>query len=328
MVLVHSEVKGEPPTLTYLRSVTWHSRLFAAMLVAAIVVVTGCASSDEASSFSGQGEQQETSEEASSLSPEGAMRLAYEATAQARTAKVDVDIALSGLPTGATASSGQSSGTTTLDISGQGVIDLEKKANHLVLQTPSGELEARQIGNTLYEKLPEGLGMTSEQKPWVKFDLDPVTRQQPGTSFPQLQGNSPTDPSEQLGYLQGVSDSVEEVGNEEVRGAAATHYRIAVDLEKAAEQQEGTQARQAYDELEQRLGTSTLPMDVWLDEKGRVVRLKMDVPTMGSSSQYASGQGSSDQEQAVVTEEFYDFGTPVNIEPPPADQVTYFDSDQ
>jgi hypothetical protein len=154
------------------------------------------------------------------------------------------------------------------------------------------------------------------------MDLDAMMRQQFGTSFSELQGNTPSDLSEQLGYLQGTSDSVEEVGTEEVRGSPATHYRATMDLEKAAQQQgadQNAQLRQIYDKIEQQLGSSTLPMDVWLDGQGRVVRLEMNMPMPvpgGASSQEANSQG-----QIGITEEFYDFGTPVSVEAPPEDQT-------
>jgi hypothetical protein len=52
------------------------------------------------------------------------------------------------------------------------------------------------------------------------------------------------------------------------------------------------------------------PIDVWLDDDGRILKeqFRMDMP---------GGLG-----RAYVSIEFFDFGEPVTIEAPPADQVT------
>jgi hypothetical protein len=262
--------------------------------------------------------------------------VAYKTTTEAKTAKVDLEHKVS-LPARTTAS-GQTVGPTTFRITGQGVVDFENEAADVTgwvdfegeradatAQMGLGELEVRRIGGIVYEKFPDRLASRMPgQKPWIKLDLDAMMREQYGTSLSELEENAPNDPAEQLGYLQGVSDSVEEVGTEEVRGAPATHYRATADLEKAAAQQgaqQNAQIRQAYDNIEQQLGTSTLPIDAWLDDQGRVVRLETNMPMpvpAGSSSQYA---GESGEGQSTLTEEYYDFGTPVSVEPPPEDQT-------
>jgi hypothetical protein len=310
------------------------------LLVAVVEVTAACASSGDRGSSSGQegGNQQQgttSSEETTSPSPVEAVQLVYKNTTGAKTAKVDMNISFS-LPNGAsttTSSSGQQAGMN-MNITGQGVVDFENKMADFTAQTPIGEIEARQVSNTIYEKLPDRLTQQkADQKPWIKVDLDSMAKQQFGTDFSGLQGgNAPTDPTQQLGYLKGVSDSVEEVGTEEVRGAPATHYKANTDLEKAAAQQQeedtqqqgGAQARQAYDQLEQQLRTSTLPVDVWLDDQGRMVRYEMSlaVSVPASSSQYANQQGGSSQGQIELTEELYDYGTPVSVEAPPEDQTS------
>lgn len=142
-----------------------------------------------------------------------------------------------------------------------------------------------------------------------------------------MQGNAPTDPSQQLAYLKGVSDSVEELGEEEVRGESTTHYRAEVDLERAAEQQ-GPEARRAYEQMAQQIGTSTLPVDVWLDGDGLIRRFEMTMnvplPPQGAPSNGAQPTVSQGETEGRITivEELYDFGVPVNVEPPPEDQIT------
>jgi hypothetical protein len=100
-------------------------------------------------------------------------------------------------------------------------------------------------------------------------------------------------------------------GQRSVRGASTTHYRVVLDLNRAGASLPPEQ-RPAIDELVRSLGTSTLPADVWLDESGRVRRRRFGVDT----------DGSGPTAPTTVNLELFDFGIPVTVEVPPADQVT------
>lgn len=69
-------------------------------------------------------------------------------------------------------------------------------------------------------------------------------------------------------------------------------------------------------------GVTRLPCEAWLDDDGRLRRLRYTLaldqsPTMGT----AAGSG-----EVETTVEYYDFGRPVDVAPPPADQVTDVDA--
>jgi hypothetical protein len=87
---------------------------------------------------------------------------------------------------------------------------------------------------------------------------------------------------------------------------------VTVDLTKSATAQ-GNSPEQAK-RLEQLLGTSTMPVDVWVDAQGLPHRLQFQMPM---PKELTSGSGTGNAKM-VATEEFYDFGTPVNVSPPPA----------
>jgi hypothetical protein len=151
-------------------------------------------------------------------------------------------------------------------------------------------------------------GSEGAQGRWVAMDLGEEGR------FGQLGAFDRTDPAQALAYLE-AADDVEEIGTEEVRGAETTHYRLTVDLRKAAEG--SPEYRAVIEQSLQAGGTAEVPTEVWVDEDGRVRRVRMvyaDVPT-------PDGEAAD----VTVTTELYDFGADVDVEPPPRDQVLNMD---
>ena len=154
-------------------------------------------------------------------------------------------------------------------------------------------------------------------KPWVRMDLDAVYEQYGGP----VQGGASGDPTRQFEYLRGVSDSVEKVGEEQVRGAPTTRYEVVIDLEKEAEGL-GAGAGEEYDEMVEGLGTSKLPVEVWIDGQNRVRRYALDVSV--PMPENAASPGASEEDDEVSTRmviEYHDFGTPVDVQAPPRDQT-------
>lgn len=102
------------------------------------------------------------------------------------------------------------------------------------------------------------------------------------------------DPRAILRDLQDAAAEVSVVGTERVRDVDTTHYHFVVDAKKAA--------------LSPADGSATAPVDVWIDEDGLVRRLRVsDDPSADAPGRYAV--------------EFFDFGAPLDIEPPPADEI-------
>lgn len=185
-------------------------------------------------------------------------------------------------------------------------------------KTPGLKLGSMEViidaGPVLYVNSPFLGGVLGAKTPWVMIDPNTV----PGMSsqLGSLTGGQ-TDPTGSFGFLYGVVD-VTSLGHDTVDGVDATHYRATVDLDRALREIPAAQRaalQRALKSLEQRSGSDSLarfPIDVWVDANGFLKRFqyRFDVPT-------SSAGGSM-----LVTMTLSNVGRPVNIQPPPADQVT------
>ncbi len=267
----------------------------------------------------GSGAGNRTADAKLSTSALAVVRNAAQTTTDAKTAKLTMTVH-------ATTTGGTGSGTD-FTITANGATDY---ANHtaditldlggLAKQLPAGALgagdlsfEERVIGDAIYMKLPAALTSLTggATKPWAKVDASKILGGLGGSSM-----SGGTDPTQALAYLSGVSDDVTKVGTESVRGVDTTHYKATLDLKKALDQlppalQGNDQYKKLLDQTISQLGSSTFPADVWIDGQGRLAKITyaLTVPTGG-------------QKVSVdYSLELYDFGSPVDVQAPPADQV-------
>ena len=293
------DVEGQ----VYGRNRRW---LLAGVLCAALLVFAGACGSPDTGSSGGK-KQKSSGKDSSTLK---AVQVAYKTTASARTAKVDFVEKVSNVQ------------GRDVEVTATGVTDFADKTSRFTMNLPRiGDLEVRQVGGKIYEKFPEALrARMPGKKPWIVIDLDKMYRQQYGMSFSGMQGGASSDPTEQLQYLRGASDSVKKVGKEKVRGVPTTHYKATIDLKKSAKEQ-GGKLKQAYKKLESRIGTSKLPVEVWLDGKGRIRRYEMEMPLPKTNGTTSQGENTGKRGSISIAEEIHDFGTPVKVSPPPSNQT-------
>ena len=95
-----------------------------------------------------------------------------------------------------------------------------------------------------------------------------------------------------------------------IGGVSTTHYKVTVDLERAAARPSGS-GRRSLQRVIQSTGTKKLPVDVWVDGDGYVRKVEYS-------------QGSGNGKAVKVTMELHDFGSPKQIEAPPAASVIDF----
>lgn len=155
--------------------------------------------------------------------------------------------------------------------------------------------------NTIWLRVPPEL--TSQTgKPWVRTTV--------GAGGLSTGMQSP-DPSQMLGALRGVSNSVEKRGRANVRGTDTTHYRAEIDLDQAMGQAPAREREQAKAMLKLFGGADSLPTDLYIDDAGRVRRMQVDYD-------YKIFDQTMSAEMQL---DLYDFGTRVSFKRPPAGQV-------
>jgi len=118
------------------------------------------------------------------------------------------------------------------------------------------------------------------------------------------------DPGQTLQYLR-AAGSVTDDGPATIGGIATTHFHADIDLSRyvstlpASKQAAAQQDIQSY---EQATGSSTLPMDVWIDGSNLVRQIQFDLSISGGSS-------------VAFSMNFSDYGPQPAVSPPPAADV-------
>jgi hypothetical protein len=158
----------------------------------------------------------------------------------------------------------------------------------------------------IYVKLGALSSFLPGGKDWVRLDLAKAGKAA-GFDLGRLL-SAGQNPSQSLELLRS-SGTFSEVGKENVDGVEATHYHGTVDLKKAAAASGVT--GKSVERLLDQGAPAEVPVDVWVDDSGYVRRYQT------SYEQSDGGRTSS----LGLTIDLSDYGTPVEISAPPADQV-------
>jgi hypothetical protein len=107
---------------------------------------------------------------------------------------------------------------------------------------------------------------------------------------------------ESLEYLGAVTGNVEQQGTQTVRGEEVRVYSATVDLERVTEQLPADQ-RAAYEKERARTGVpDRLPLEVSIDERGRLTRMDYSVEVRG--------------QELFARVDLFDFGAKGDLSPP------------
>ena len=156
-------------------------------------------------------------------------------------------------------------------------------------------------------------------KPWVSVNLDKVSQARFGASLSQLSALSGSNPAQALSQLATVSSQVTRTGAATIGGVPTTGYRAEVNLTKVAARvaaKAGAKAAQAVRQEARALGTSTIPVQIWVDAHHLVRQVRYQLPIPAASTGGPAGTGT-----ATATITFSSYGVPVHLTPPPASQT-------
>jgi hypothetical protein len=199
----------------------------------------------------------------------------------------------------------------SFSFAGRGAVDsaagtAEMAMNLSGLPVPGGSAVAAKVvfaGGVMYMNMPLLAQGLPHGKTWVKLDV----RKAASAAGFDLDALGGLDPKRGLNQLLGAGNA-EKIGTETIRGEETTHYRAVVDLADAsglppAERKALEQALKGID--------GRLPVDVWIDGSGRVVREAV-------SFDYGAALGNA---RMAMTMDFSDFGAPVAVTVPAASDV-------
>lgn len=174
-----------------------------------------------------------------------------------------------------------------------------------------GGMEQRLVGRNMYMKMPmlSALGGNASAKPWIKLSLDELGKQSGMNIEELLQQSRQMDPVQNTKMLTASKDA-REVGKETLDGVETTHYTGTYRMEDAIAKL-SPEMREAYRKNLATTGMQSMHFDLWVDGQQLPRQMKM------KSAQTSEGT-------MTMTMKYHDFGKPVDITEPPADQVTDF----
>lgn len=198
-----------------------------------------------------------------------------------------------------------------VDVSGDGQIQLAGANSKMQMNmtTPVGAIQAVIVGGTMYMKLPQGLVQTP--KPWVKFDAngtDPVSKELSALTSQEQQNLDPTKMLSMIAPFATITGARPDT----VAGAPATEYMISVDTAKMLHSSIVTpQMRSLLNNSNVQL-PAKLNYELWFNSADLPVKLVLVEPVS------VTGSGA---QTVTVTMTYANWGQPLNIQAPPADQV-------
>jgi hypothetical protein len=172
---------------------------------------------------------------------------------------------------------------------------------------PLGAMQLLYLDKVIYLKSAQ-LSQATGGKTWLKIDLTDQARQAGFDLDTLLNQSQQANPAEQTKMLTASKD-VREVGEETINGVKTTHYTGSMTVEEAlAKLDAKTRAElgKAYREM----GGTKINFDLWADDQQLPRKLTTKVPTAEGTM--------------TMTMVYLDYGKPVNVNPPPAEQVGDF----
>lgn len=194
-------------------------------------------------------------------------------------------------------------------------VDMSSMASMYGFSDPDGP-EAELFGDIFAEPLQmKSIGDTA----WMKWGLLDMFSGSEGkwietpAEDENLSGGA-VSPAEILDLLRGASGEVTDLGTETIRGVETTHFQMVLDLEDYAQ---GLSVEEAAEVQAMAGEVGAMPLDVWVDADGLLRRLEM---TMSADS-ISGAMGPTDEFEGSMWYELYEYGSNIEITPPPADQV-------
>ncbi|OLT46512.1 hypothetical protein BJF85_16875 [Saccharomonospora sp. CUA-673] len=202
-------------------------------------------------------------------------------------------------------------GGVTATGEGEGIHDGEDSRASVTMDMMGQQIETISIGTTTYTKMPAEMG-GDPNRPWMKMDL----AEDGDAAAAMLEYNDPAT------AMEWVEKAGEITGSEETTldGEQVTHYTVDLDYQKMMDDFADLTGETPPEQL--REIDATMPMEIWLNSDQLPVKLTMDMSEMMGQVAQQQGGGAEGVPDSAGMEMTYDnWGEPVDITEPPADQV-------
>lgn len=280
--------------------------LIAASALVLAVTVGACGETESGTPVTNSGTTQNTGQGGVFDDAQSLVEAATQRTAEAKTSRFNMDISMGSLMSIKAEGQAEYAGedtkmamTMSMDMSGTpGASGAPQQLN----------VEAVLVDKAMYMKMPQGMPGADASKPWVKMSMDQLGGQQQLNQSMQF-----SDPAETLAMIRenGKINSTEQTT---VDGQPATKYSVELDFKKLADKM-GQQ-------LPAGLDIDAVPMDLYLNGDNLPVQIDMNLGSMMKNVAEKSGQPlPPGLDSAKITAKYTNWGEPVDIKAPPADQV-------
>ncbi|MBT2409574.1 hypothetical protein J7I94_03195 [Streptomyces sp. ISL-12] len=236
---------------------------------------------------------------------------AYEKTAEAKSAKIEMTMSMPTAAGGDMTMSGVMGWDPT-------VMDMTMKGSAFAAAGANAPDQMRMIwqDNVMYMDMGAEAAKDMGGKRWMKFDLaavaeasgDEALAKQMTSSLENVNQN----PAEQLAMML-ESPSLKHVGTEKIGGVEADHYKGMLTVKEMMESNESldvlepAERKQLLDNIE-KSGVKGYDTEVWVDENDLPVRMDVTIE---------SPEGDID-----TSMKFSDYGAKAEVEVPPASETT------
>lgn len=232
---------------------------------------------------------------------------AVAATRGERSSRIDLSVAEA---VGSLSGQQRGGGENVERFAAEGVIDFETANLSLEFDLEAqgipganGTAEIRQIGDVFYVEVPGA-------QRWIELDATGIAETLGDPSG--LRSAVGASPMALLDLLLGT-EQARRIGSTEVRKVEVEHFTANVDVAAAAAASQG-ESRAALERLSEQMAQTALPLEVWIDDDDRVIRMRIPVILESTREQ-------PDPPRITTTVELFDFGLDVSVEPPPAEQI-------
>jgi hypothetical protein len=171
---------------------------------------------------------------------------------------------------------------------------------------PTGGIQMVYLDKAIYVKVPPQLSQRSGGKPWGKIDLAQMGQQSGFNLDSLLSQSQQANPAEQTKMFTASKDA-RKVGEETINGVETTHYTGSITVAEAMSKL-SAQNRAQLEKVYKEIGATKINFDLWADDQQLPRKLTTKIPTQQTGN-------------LTVTMVYQDYGKPVNVSAPPADQV-------